>query len=120
MKRWYGLWVVFALILFPKTICAQTAQYGVGILFDRTMPMQAFKDRYKASQIYGVVFDYRINRRVTMTFEYHHSSMKDGKIERLSFTWPIDKQEIICLSRSVNFTFSSTNQIQMCVSNNIT
>lgn len=108
MKRSHGLLLGFALLLvFTTTVFAQEARYGAGIFFDRNVPVLGFNDRYEASQIYGLVFDYQVNPRVTMEFEYHHATMEDGKIEGLAFTWPIDKQKYLSPEAKSRFNLNS-------------
>lgn len=70
-------------------------RFGAGVSFDRSIPILKLADRYPASQQYGVVFDNRLSAKTTMELEYHHATLSDGKIERRSFVWPIDKQRYL-------------------------
>ncbi|OGG54541.1 MAG: hypothetical protein A3F84_19270 [Candidatus Handelsmanbacteria bacterium RIFCSPLOWO2_12_FULL_64_10] len=70
-------------------------RFGAGVSFDRSIPILKLGDRYPASQQYGVVFDHRLSAKTTMELEYHHATLNDGKIERRSFVWPIDKQKYL-------------------------
>ncbi|MGA1195652.1 MAG: hypothetical protein ACO36I_04010 [Candidatus Latescibacterota bacterium] len=108
MKRLHGLLLGIGLLLvLATTAMAQESRYGVGVFFDRSVPMMGFNDRYTPSQIYGVVFDYRLSNRTTMEFEYHHMTMEDGKIEDQAFIWPIDKKSYLSPDAQSRFNLNS-------------
>jgi hypothetical protein len=97
MRRKSRVFWVFGLLLVAWVFPSQAAQpghrFGAGVSFDRSIPILKLADRYPASQQYGVVFDHRLSAKTTMELEYHHTTLDDGKIERRSFVWPIDKQK---------------------------
>lgn len=100
-----NVWLLALVIAAPVT--AREARYGAGVFFNRSVPVQGFHERYSASQVYGVVLDYRVSPRATIEFEYHHLTMDDGKIEGLAFTWPIDKQQYLSPNANARFNLNS-------------
>lgn len=108
MKKSHGFLLGVALMLIVTTTAtAQESRYGAGVFFDRNVPVLGFNDRYESSQIYGAVLDYQVSSRVTMEFEYHHATMENGKIERLAFTWPIDKKKYLSPEANSRFNLNS-------------
>ena len=85
--------LLMLLLVTPALAQDAGGTYGVGIFFDRNVPILGFDDRYPASQKLGVVLDYKLSDRTTLEFEYHHARLDDGKIEGKSFTWGIDKKK---------------------------
>jgi hypothetical protein len=108
MKTVYGLLLSIGLLLvLATTAMAQGSRYGLGVFFDRSVPVSGFHNRYEPGQIYGVVLDYRSSNRTTLEFEYHHMTIEGGKIEGQAFTWPIDKKSYLSPEANSRFNLNS-------------
>ena len=106
MRRALGL-VLCVWLLMATQAAAQETRYGAGAFFDRSVPVMGFDARYSASEMYGVTLDYWTSNRVALEFEYHHVTMDNGKIETLSFAWPIDKKRYLSPEASSRFNLNS-------------
>lgn len=90
-----GLVAGLLVLLAVPRVSAQGHRFGAGISFDRSIPVMGLGDRYPATQKYGLMLDYRTAPKTTLEFEYNHALLSDGKIERMSFTWPGDKEKYL-------------------------
>jgi len=91
--RRYWFWVIGLLFVASDTFAQDASRYGIGIFAGLNVPVQGLSQRYTTKQNFGITLDRRLKERTTIEFEYHRSTLDNGKIEDRTFIWSIDRQE---------------------------